>query len=315
LNLPSEVVIRKPFDQKEFIDKVMMFTGQAGPAPSAGGHPLSQASVDDDVLDAALGLDRIDVTDSAVLTNERNVQKKNLKSAASEADIGFREVEQPVDTTEMGKVESVVIQDAKHLQRKPSELSASGKLEILSDQYGISNPGALKRQTDDAHDYDWFIDEMQKEGQSPQAPPAKPADVKKQKQPSPELSIASTSSMVDPVTPSPASPSLFQPGKKTGKPGDVEKFLSEFKEEVEKIHANEPDSVNLKVDGAHPPTESQKRSWRDTEMSVREDQLAHFTEQLCHELAERLASKIAAKIDGAKLESWIKNEILSHITK
>ncbi|MEW5994024.1 MAG: hypothetical protein AB1744_06475, partial [Candidatus Zixiibacteriota bacterium] len=58
-----------------------------------------------------------------------------------------------------------------------------------------------------------------------------------------------------------------------------------------------------------------KRIWRDTEVKVTEEQVSLFTDQLCRELAERLAEKIAAKIDGAKLLAWLKDEILSQARK
>ncbi|MEW5994360.1 MAG: hypothetical protein AB1744_08180, partial [Candidatus Zixiibacteriota bacterium] len=305
LPFPPEVIIPKPLDPNEFVEKVMMFSGRigAGDGQSPDGK-LQQADVNDAMIDEALGLNHIDVTDSAVLGDRDSTGKmRAAKATATDSGLGYQEEKSPAES-DSGKVESVLIREGETPgtggagagPRDSENLSASSKLEILPDQYGLSDPGALKTEREhQAHDYEWFINEMRKDAQAPPSSGTPATASGKADQSKPDLEFAEPSSIVDPVTPPPAGPPLFQSGKKSGKTGDVEKFLSEFKQEVERIQAGEPDSVSIGPEPPGAPDEAAgKRIWRDTEVKVTEEQVSLFTDQLCRELAERLAEKIAA---------------------
>lgn len=318
LPFPAEVVIPRPFDPKEFLEKVMIFSGEFKPdKKQAVPNPLEEASLDDDFLDAALGIDRIDVTDSEVMDKTTRIKTKATPKPAEKL-IGFDHIEKDQqEDTESRKVESVMISDStetdigRHPQQKKPEPSpsASGKLEILTDQYGLADPNALQVDTESqAHDYEWFVNEMRKEAEASQvsSPPAGsgPAD----KAPASELTISEPASMVDPVTPPPVTrESVPTQPKATG----VEKFINEFKKEVEKVRSDEPESIMLEADKSSGKTGVTEQKWENSLENITSEQVGLFTHQLCTELAERIADKIASKIDSDKLLNLIKNEILS----
>ena len=119
--------------------------------------------------------------------------------------------------------------------------------------------------------------------------------------------------MVDPVTPPPAEkpPKPAEPAK-SGSAG-VEKFIDEFKKEVERIHSSEPEMVVIDDVRSEPSTSGKKMVWEEKLEKVTPEQVNLFTRQFTLELAERIAEKIAAKIDPNKLTQLIKNEIIAHI--
>ena len=70
LPFPSEAVINLPFDPKEFVDRVTALTGPSQTPPASPQspstettNPLGGTELEDGAIDAALGLDLIEVTD------------------------------------------------------------------------------------------------------------------------------------------------------------------------------------------------------------------------------------------------------------
>lgn len=322
LPFPPEVVIGRPFDSEEFLEKVRVFSGLSGSEQKqAAPNPLEQANLDDDFLDAALGIDRIEVTDSEVI-DKTVPSTKNVGAKPLDKSIGFDHVEKEREkTTESGKVESVMIRDgdASDIRRpeqdvkRPPSPSASGKLEILTDQYGLSDPNAMRAEGEgQAHDYEWFIDEMRKEAVTPHPSPPPPADSLPDDAPPPELTVSEPASIIDPVTPPPDTPEpLDVPSRETG--SSVDKFLDEFKKEVEKLQSDVPESVNLEPEQlSHGSSGGSERVWQESAEDITSDEVSLFTRQLRTELAEKIAEKIMAKIDNEKLFNLLKNEILSH---
>ena len=321
LPFPPEVVIGRPFDSEEFLEKVRVFSGLSGSEQKqAAPNPLEQANLDDDFLDAALGIDQIKVTDSEVM--DKTVPgTKNTEAKSPDKYIGFDHVEKEREkTTDSGKVESIMIQDSdasdirrpeQDMKRPPSP-SASGKLEILTDQYGLSDPNAMRAEGDgQAHDYEWFIDEMRKEAVDPLASPPPPADSLPDDAPPPELTVSEPASIIDPITPPPGTPEpLDVPSQETG--SGVDKFLDEFKKEVEKLQSDVPESVNLEPEQlSRSSSGGSERVWLESAENITPDEVSLFTRQLRTELAEKIAEKIMAKIDSEKLFNLLKNEILS----
>ncbi len=321
LPFPPEVIVPQPFDPKDLIQRVMTFSGQSDANRQSALNPLAQAPVDDDFLDAALGLDRIDVTDSEIL-DRTNV---NMKSPHQEKMGGFGHDEKEA-LSESTKIESLMIRDEKgEIEKKapaaPKKVagapSGTSKLEIMKDQYGLTDPDAFKvHREDHVHDYDWFVRSMQDEVKvpaqgSPAAPP-KPAG----QQESQGLKISSTAAMMNPITPGPggvtADPNAgsLPPGK--NRSAGVEKFIDEFKKEIERLRSNEPESIFLEESKSGAKAEGQDLRWEETLEKVTPQQMELFTRQLAQEIAEKIAEKIVAKIDSDKLLQLIKAEIVNH---
>ncbi|UCG60560.1 MAG: hypothetical protein JSV52_09510 [Candidatus Zixiibacteriota bacterium] len=307
LPFPDEVIIRKPIEPKEFIDKVNNLAGKPAQTRSSsdGPNPLSDATLEDDLLDAALGLDQIDVTESEVMdkTQVPENQKKRQSGDGTDTD----------DLTDSGRVESLLIRD-EHAEithgtpetRKEDPQSSSGKLEILNDQYGLIDRQAANLENDDkAHDYNWFINEMQKDASG------FPGGSSDSKTPAEELNFSEPSSLVDPVTPPPeAKQSRSNDSAQSG----VDKFIDEFKSEIEKIRSTEPESITVAEDGKAGKSVG-TLSWQDSLEKMTPEQINLFTREFINELAEKIAKLIAAKIDEEKLLIMLKREIIQSIEK
>jgi CheY-like chemotaxis protein len=328
LPFPPEVIVPQPFDPKDLIQRVMTFSGQSDANRQSAINPLAQAPVDDDFLDAALGLDRIDVTDSEIL-DRTNV---NLKAPHISKTGGY-EPEDKDRLSDSAKVESLMIRDEKaEIERKPAVPpraaaptgSGTSKLEIMKDQYGLTDPDAFHVHRDDpVHDYDWFVRSMQDEvkvpaGSKPANPPSPSAAPPAPKsQDSQRLNISSTATMMNPITPGPgaadSSTESLPPGK--NRSAGVEKFIDEFKKEIEQLRSNEPDSIFLaEAKEARKPGD-QTLLWEETLEKVTPQQVEVFTRQLAQEIAEKIAEKIVSKIDSDKLLQLIKAEILNHLNE
>jgi DNA-binding response OmpR family regulator len=310
-DFPDEGIIPQPFDPQEFLQKVTEYLGQ-GQAAVAPGNNATIDDGDDEFLDAALGLDSLDVEESEEL-NRTKVTRKSKKRVGKAADMSETDPGKP------SKVESLIITDdetdIKHAagrKRGTKATSESSKLEIMSDQYGMVDPMALKPEGDKdaSHDYDWFVNSMRDEAAGIKTPAEGSGDHAGEAD---ELEFSKTSTFVDPVTPSPASASSPPPASKDkgkDKSGSVEKFLDEFKKEMEVLRSEEPESVVVNENASAADGQGEMK-WEDKveKMSAREVSL--FTRELTRELADRLAEIIAAKIDSEKLLQLIKREVLN----
>ncbi|HWR81965.1 MAG TPA: hypothetical protein VN285_01535, partial [Candidatus Deferrimicrobium sp.] len=95
----------------------------------------------------------------------------------------------------------------------------------------------------------------------------------------------------------------------------VDKFIDEFKKEVEKLRSDELESVKLEADSArpgHPAAGS--RVWEESTESASPDQVSLFARQMCSELADRIAEKIVARLDAGQLTQLMRDEIRSLLT-
>ncbi|MEW6049976.1 MAG: hypothetical protein AB1644_02800 [Candidatus Zixiibacteriota bacterium] len=324
LPLPPEVVVSRPLDPLDLLQKVMTFSGQGDTSGGRSGpNPFGTGGLDDELLDAALGLDRIDVTASEVL--ERTTTHLKVPPTANSGHTpGFEQETRPHDEhSDSTRVESLMIRDESAEiskaapPRKPDKpkMSGTSKLEIMSDQYGLHDPNAMQfERKDEVHDYDWFVKSMRDDGQSKGAGGKAPA-----KAPGPDsfdLNFTDPSTLVDPVTPAPATkgekPAAPTGGSSRSTVG-VEKFIDEFKKEIERIRSTEGE--NIMVEDAKPRAQSPgtQLSWEETLEKVNPAQVELFTRQLAAELASQLAERIAAKIDPDKLLQIIKNEIVGRL--
>ncbi|MGH8014640.1 MAG: hypothetical protein ACREBV_00430 [Candidatus Zixiibacteriota bacterium] len=311
LPYPSEVIVTRPLDPKDLVLKVSVLTGSAGAKSSAGANPLDEGGLEDDILDAALGMDEIDVTDSEILDSATAAKKKTAKNV--EKMIGMEQDHELEEDSQKNKVESLRIEesdpDMQNLSGKEKDSTKTGRLEILGEheQFAIGNESLLETSGEYTnHDYEWFINEMKRDvtggpgkpGQSKPSP-SSPKSVKTSSQPA-----------------APTAPAKKTSSGKAKNEGGVEKFIEDFKKEVEKI-AEEPSETPVKltrktVHKAEPVASAKASAGPD---SVTIDQVEVFTRQFVNALAEKVAEKIATKIDAQKLLSLIKNEIVSKSQK
>jgi len=254
---PDEVVIPRPFDPKDFLQKVTIFMGDGDTSPSVT-PGLDDSSVDDQFLDAALGLDHLDVIDSEVM-DQTVVGSQQKPKAAREKLIGLDSSVDMEDTdTGVSTVESLVIDEGSSQikQRTPGRRAPSpdgtGKIEILSDQYGLTESKKADEDENGVHDYDWFIDAI-KNDHDQTAGRAAP-DVSD----SGSLSITGPSATVNPITPEPASPSVPADG------GGVNKFIDEFKKEMEQVRAAESDQFVSEAVASLPKAGSKDLAWEES---------------------------------------------------
>ncbi|UCD64142.1 MAG: hypothetical protein JSW34_01530 [Candidatus Zixiibacteriota bacterium] len=318
LSAPVEATLTRPFEPADLIDTVNgVIAKPVESQPAAADNPLGEAALEDDFLDAALGLDHIHVTDSEVMdrTQAGTASAKSESHAEASGSDDLRP--QGEATTDSRKVESLIIREddtdiRPHGSRggRDKSMSSSGKIEILDDQFGLSDDDGLPVDDEDsAHDYQWFINEMQKDVNFPPTPPAtsSPAD----EPASSDLSFSEPSSMVDPVTPPPKASSA-PPAGKSGEPA-AGQFINEFRREMEKMRSDEPDSVAIDEQKIASEADGRELSWQDTLEKMTPEEINLFTRQFVAELADRIARLIAAKIDDEKLLSLLKKEIIKYL--
>lgn len=309
LDFPEEVIISRPFDPKDFLAKVNHSVGQVQAGKGTGATVPDTSPVDDDFLDAALGLDNIDVTDSEDMDktfvrgrDQSADPKKDLMvglDATTDSDKLFRD---------SSKIESLVInENESHVQKNPRPspppLAGTGKLEILNDQYGLNDPSQLDNEVsgDKAHDYDWFINAV-REDNNPEKPVAGAKDSSK-------ISIDHLSGVVDPLTPVKGA-KISQPG--TAKPkaaAGVEQFIDEFKKEIEQLRSDEPDELSIPLPNVAEAV-ADKMTWDESVEDITPEHARLFAREIAREVGRTVAEIIVSKIDSDKLLRLIKDEVV-----
>ena len=111
----------------------------------------------------------------------------------------------------------------------------------------------------------------------------------------------------------PATPEASAQPAQQKSPGP-DKFIDEFKKEMDKIRSDEPESVTIN-DGDKAAEDRGSLSWQDSLEKMTPEQIGVFTRQFVRELADRVAQLIAAKVDEDKLLALLKKEIISRIEK
>lgn len=340
LPLPEEIILPRPFDPRDFIEKVMVFSGRSDSPDQRPSNPLDQADMDDEFLDAALGLDQIDVangdlsvTDSEVLGGQTTqIPTKSSKKPTKEF-VGLDEEPSPDDTNQTGehRVESIMIhQDkAKHPQPPAEPPKDSQVQRIGTAKIDIVDLAGSDSDAPADHDYNWFINSMQEEvGQlgkdksadqqpagSPVTPPdkAQPADDLRPE----DIQPNAAAEHVDPVTPPPGST-----GTKDKSAG-VEKFIDEFKKEIEKFEGDELERVSIdssdSSDSGQSTAGNAAHKWEDTIENITSEDLQLFTRQFAAELAGQLSDKLADRLmrslDSDKLLVYLRNEIMARAAR
>jgi hypothetical protein len=275
--------------------------------PAAAATPIPM--VDDSFLDAAMGLDRIQVTASEDMDKTTTGRVARPKATPNETPYSGPHEDGMSDSR---KVESLTIRDSSGDIKpentrppKPVSQSGTGRIEIVRDQYGMTDPGVLHQQAEQrVHDYDWFVNSMRDEAADGTKHPA-PAKPLSESQ---RLHMTDTSSVIDPITPATAAHPAVGGGKNRSE--GVEKFIDEFKKEIELLRSRESEPAV-----AEPAPASRKAtggiSWEEQIESMTVEQLCPFTKELTAMLAERIAERIASKIDPERLMTLVKEELTS----
>ena len=327
LPFPDEVIIPRPIDPKDFIQRVLVFSGQAR-EPRRPAATLDAAAIEDEFLDTALGIDHIDVTDSEIMDRTTMTGKVKTQGVVEKMVGMDHYVEHDESLDESQRVESLMIRDDDTISGtrktidKPVPKPGTGKIEILNDQYGISDPASVQAEQSDAeHDYNWFVDSMRDDGAPASTAAKNPARSAADSQ---KLSFESNSTSVDPYTPPPkaAGPKVSPPAPAPStesavkkNTAGVEKFIDEFREEMERIRSDvEPEMVAVRPDDpSKPMDEAAARSWEEKLESITPEHIELFSRQLAVELGKSLAQKLIEKIDSEKLIQLIAEEIAARI--
>ncbi|MFH1700369.1 MAG: hypothetical protein ABIE07_07245 [Candidatus Zixiibacteriota bacterium] len=365
INFPQEVIINKPFTPREFMSSVAAFTGQNTQIP--GQTPFDGNDIEDDIIDTALGIDKIEVDGSEVIGGDTGVYRLHNKRNAKESMVGY-DYKEPVDDraiaakkNDSAKVPEINVrqqqktnqapEQKKQLDEKPMEISEengeflgadsaklrqasanqlteSSKIEIISDQFGIMSPDEPLETDSDDHDYGWFINELKKDGRD--EPKAISDD-------SGSLEVSKMEESLNPSAPAPASQppriqsipvesnpathKAFQPKIKKEIPGSsqsqaIEKFISEFKKEMEKISVD--DELHIQEANIPPQDSESDKSqdnfqWDENLEDLPEPELKNLSHELIKAISRQVASKMVALLDEERIYQLFKEAIADFI--
>ncbi len=330
LGIPLEIEVVLPIDPVSIISKLSACLARSGePVESSEAvRALGEVNASDDDLDHALGLDRIEVTDSEIL--DQTAVGRSAIRVVDASGVPFSEAE----NDRSGSVGSIMITEDQSEIRinqegpKRAEPSESAELNILgeADQYNMDHPENVPTAGSNAnHDYNWFVKEMQQDSESKPAakPPVAPSP------PPPSPSVPQTSISETPPTPRPqetrsaealATPAVRQKPPAMPPAGDhtgaVAQFIDEFKKEVEKFQDQEPESIVIKEElPVAQPAPVSSRQWEETEETVTHQSSKPFSKEFTADLAQRIAELIVSKIDSEQLASLIKEAVRSSVSK
>lgn len=323
LPYPQEIIMPRPFEPDVFIERVRLFIGEGDATPKeivSEKEPVADEAADDDFLDAALGLDKIEVEDSEEVdkteaTGELSAQKKEKKK-------DLFEVARPLDnddkeSDDSGRVESLMIRETDSGKLKADtpqadDVTASSKIELATDQYGLTDPkeieppSSVKYARPESHDYDWFVKEMQKEStpgsKVMKAKTSGAGDSTPGKKPNGDGSEA--------IRPDRQKKDAdFQPGfgavsdEPKISPGGVEKFISDFKKEIEQLETSE------ETEASNNTAVSLKNGKGISRTELDPDELRRIAGFMVEMLAEKLAKKIVERIDKEDIYLILKNDL------
>jgi CheY-like chemotaxis protein len=335
LAYPPEAVISKPFTPRDFLDAVSVFGG--GIKSEGEATPFGDQDLEDALIDSALGLDKIEVDDTEVLDDDSAITGKPGKNKV-ESMIGYDYKVQEDDTAKTAhkKIDAINLPPEQAPQAKqpetpppapePSEdsdvlekiveppinkkhqLSESSKIEIITDQYGISIPEESLEFHDNAgtggmHDYDWFLKELQREGKPEDGSPAA-KDGKPEKAPAPK--------------PAPAPPTSAPKAPAGSHSEAVDKFIDEFKKEMEKITGDaagniEVTNVSPDQSRASAPVENTSGpgglDWDEGLERITPAKIRGISRQLIEIMAQQIAEKIVARLDDDIVYHMIKETV------
>ncbi len=327
---PPESIIAKPFTPRDFLAAIGPFVGDERTVSVSDETPFSGADFEDELIDSALGLDKIEVDDAEIMEDDSAIYRRQNRKGVTESLIGFDIKVNPDDTTKTirGKIESVnVPADGEDVADSPTpdtdqpektkksveppvetpreaEMMESGAIEIVADQYGMSpipEPSEIIQPEDDdkAHDYEWFLSELRRE-----------ATGEKAKAPDEDVPIGPQISLDDKPK---AAAQQRKPAEKTPSPkaktkeaathGEaIDKFISEFKKEVDKITGDTADQITVATIAADDSDatgsgSSDDLNWEERLEKVPDDQIRQLSREIVSAVAEQVARQLVSRID------------------
>jgi len=318
LSYPPEAILPRPFASEEFLEKIRLFIGagtvQKSDEKIAEIDPFSISSVNDEFLDAALGIDSIDVESSEVMdktTITENAHKKKLSDTDSSFGIAQKCEQRDKSDEDSGRVESLMIREDESVQAQvikagSTDLTASSKIEISGDQYGIAEPSKVKKPPEEkatSHDYDWFISEMKKDTKGIKfAKP--PGDTDSQR-----LETVQNAEGMEPIK--------FSSGKNAKslapqiKSGGVDQFISEFKREMEHLS---PELTQPNFKQGRNSTDSLSQP-QDAKIKLTEIPSELDLVQLSDFIAEKIISQLLERIDRKEISELIREYLIHFLDK
>lgn len=304
LPYPDEVILPRPFEPQDFIERIRLFAGGGNqkPASSSDGarDPFIMGTIDDAFLDAALGIEKISVESSEEF--DKTFMTGKLKTVGkSDGGDAFSIAQQPIDDQEKKggtqKVETLMIREdngtAKESKKAPEKLSGTSQIEIASDQYGLIAPEIPAKpevSKPGVHDYDWFIKEMQKDAANIKFTPD-----------GPKVTATPSEEIMEPVPPTVAEvehPATNIPEKPPAVGSGVDQFIEKFKEEVKQLESQA--EVGSPDRGESPALPE----------SADLGEVRHFSNYVAELLAERLAKEIASKLDAETIFELVKSDLV-----
>lgn len=298
---PPEIILSRPFETDVLIAKVKLFIGtgtdEKPKETITENDPFSAGDVDDDFLDAALGIDGIKVESSEIMdktTITERAKKESKTKDTTEFGIARKSDNDEIDD-DSGRVESLLIREDGSEQKIPGkeefpDLSASSKIEIPTNQFGIADSEAPDdpEKSDDQktgdHDYDWFINEMKKDTGSIKF------DKTNKETGSQKIQTTSTSDSLNPIMPAKEKEAFDKPKIKSG---GVDQFISEFKQEMEHLA---PDAAKTPAS----PKPGKIETGSEIELDI--NQLADFIAQ---KIVDQLMAKIKKEDIGRLIREYL----------
>lgn len=317
LPFPEEIIIPKPFNPKDFMDKVNSLTGSTKAPVQQQPESDALSELEDEMIDKAFGTESLNITDSEEMktkeTSKTTQIKRDAKILGIDDSASIRR-----NLVNTGKVESLMIRDEHGEIKQPDvkdkeeeeNLSESNKLEILNDQFGLIDPiepdSSLIKEN---HDYNWFLKELQKDDDidsDTKQEKFKQPPIEKTDQENENLNFEETSSHITPVQ-----PANVKIADKNSKPisSGVDSFIDEFKKEMEKISSSdEPETFTVEED----KTESKKNDdmkWQDSAEKIALDNIEAIKEKIASEVSDRITKNLLDQISSDELIEIMKKEI------
>lgn len=349
---PPESIITKPFTPRDFLAAIGPFVGSERTVSASDQTPFSGADFEDALIDSALGLDKIEVDEAEIMEDDTGIYRKKNKKGVTESLIGFDMKVSPDDTTKAvrGKIESVNVPAEQEgtpespapnnaepeKAEEPEEIhdreddeesvldagmTESNEIEIVTDQYGIASiPETTEviqpeeEEDDEKHDYEWFLKELRREASGEKMPePAQETPM------GPQVSLdekaAKAATPAEPETPPERQPQpKAEAAEQPTQDDAIDKFISEFKKEVDKITGETSDQITvatIAADDSEPAASGSDRelNWEERLEKIPDDQLKLISRDIVEAVAKQVARQLVARIDPEVVYHLIKAAI------
>ena len=176
-DLPDEVMVESPFMPDDLISKVAVFAGSSSGASATGEEDafFDEKPLDDDALDAALGLDKIEVQESELRGAIGDTQPPHQKQVESlvgyDAEITATSRHTEKTLTDTGKIDLAIQSNKTSMQKTSVTPSPEESIEVASPSAGV-NPAPES----EGHDFGWFESEMRESRPAGQKAKPEPAN-------------------------------------------------------------------------------------------------------------------------------------------